>query len=88
MHTSFGLANLALFALMADPSRRGQSPAATGGRILRARVQRVAEAGRLRVADELAFDFFRAASTCAVMTLAAGLASIATSASLMPSGMR
>lgn len=72
MHIGFGLANPALFALMADPRRQGQSPAATAGaHILRARVQRVAEAGRLRVAEGLAFDLFRAASTGAVMTLAA-----------------
>jgi len=73
MHIGFGLANPALFALMADPRRGSRSPAAAAGaEILRARVQRVAAAGRLRVAEELAVDLIHAAGTGAVITLLSG----------------
>lgn len=70
LHIDFGVANPALFALMFDPRRGSRSPAAAGGAdILRARVQRVAAAGRLRVAEQLAVDLIHATGTGTVITL-------------------
>ncbi|HEY2266853.1 MAG TPA: hypothetical protein VGI96_29820, partial [Streptosporangiaceae bacterium] len=47
----------------------GQAIAAAGEEILRARVHRVAEAGRLRVTEQRAVDLIRAAGTGVVFTL-------------------
>lgn len=69
-HIGFGLANPAVFALLADPSRRTHSPATTAGLdVLRARVHRVAAAGRLRVPERRAVELIHAAGTGAVVTL-------------------
>lgn len=71
-HIGFGLANPALFVLLADPVRSGRSPAsATGREVLRDRVRRIAEIGRLRVAEQRAVDLLHAAGTGAVLTLLA-----------------
>jgi AcrR family transcriptional regulator len=71
-HVGFGLANPALFALLADPVRGRRSPAAEAGlEVLRARVHRVAATGRLRVAEERAVQLIAAAGTGAVLTLLA-----------------
>ncbi|GAA3548713.1 TetR/AcrR family transcriptional regulator [Nonomuraea rosea] len=68
-HIGFGLANAALFGLLNDPAR-GRSPAAAAGHeVLRARVRRVAETGRLRVTERRAVELIRAAGTGAVLTL-------------------
>jgi AcrR family transcriptional regulator len=69
-HIGFGLANAALFGLLTDPSRGARSPAAAAGlEILRARVHRVAAAGRLRVTEQRAVELIHAAGTGAVLTL-------------------
>jgi AcrR family transcriptional regulator len=69
-HIGFGLANPALFGLLIDPSREARSPAAaTGLEVLRARVQRVAAIGRLRVPVRRAVELIHAAGTGAVLTL-------------------
>jgi AcrR family transcriptional regulator len=72
MHIDFGLANPALFRLLNDPDRVPPSPAAaTGLEVLRSRVRRVAEAGRLRVGERRAVELIQAAGTGAVLTLLA-----------------
>lgn len=69
-HIGFGLANAALFGLLVTPGRT--SPAAEAGlAILRARVHRIAETGRLRVPEPLAVELVHAAGTGAVLTLLA-----------------
>jgi AcrR family transcriptional regulator len=71
VHVEFGVANPAVFALLADP-RRTRSPAAEAGlRILQARVHRVAAAGRLRMAEAQAVALIQAAGTGVVLTLIA-----------------
>jgi AcrR family transcriptional regulator len=71
-HIDFGLANPALFRLLHDPGRATPSPAAaTGLEVLRSRVRRVAEAGRLRVGERRAVELVHAAGTGAVLTLLA-----------------
>jgi AcrR family transcriptional regulator len=70
MQIGFGLANAALFGLLTDLSRGMRSPAAAAGlEVLRARVHRVAAAGRLRVTERRAVELIRAAGTGAVLTL-------------------
>lgn len=71
-HIGFGLANAALFGLLTDPVRGSRSPATAAGlKVLRARVHRVALAGRLRVAERRATDLIHAAGTGAVLALLA-----------------
>jgi len=71
-HIGFGLANGALFRLLADPGRDGRSAAsAAGAEVLRNRVRRVAAIGRLRVTERRAVDLIHAAGTGAVLTLLA-----------------
>ncbi|TCL82610.1 MULTISPECIES: TetR/AcrR family transcriptional regulator [unclassified Rathayibacter] len=66
----FGLANPALFRLLSDPARAAASPAATSGRrVLAARIQRVAAAGRLRVPEDRAVGLIQTAGTGVVTTL-------------------
>lgn len=67
----FGLANPALYALMYGDSRPGVAPSAAleARGILRGLVQRVAEAGRLRVGVEEAADMIQAAGVGVVLTL-------------------
>ncbi|MFD4638328.1 TetR/AcrR family transcriptional regulator [Lentzea sp. NPDC058436] len=69
-HLGFGLANPELVGLLLDPARAARSPASTSGmEILRARVARVAAAGRLRVSERRAVELVHAAGTGAVLTL-------------------
>lgn len=69
-HIGFGLANAALFGLFADPGRGARSAATTAGLdVLRARVHRVAAAGRLRVPERRAVELLHAAGTGTVLTL-------------------
>ena len=71
-HIDFGLANPALFRLLHDPGRATPSPAATTGlEVLRSRVHRVAEAGRLRVGERRAVELIHAAGTGTVLALLA-----------------
>lgn len=70
MQIDFGLANPVLFTLMHSPGREADSPALRAGAdVLRRRVHRVAEAGRLRVSEERAVALVRSAGTGAVFTL-------------------
>jgi AcrR family transcriptional regulator len=70
MHIGFGLANPALFGLLADPGRGARSSATAAGLdVLRVRVRRVAAAGRLRVAERRATELIHAAGTGVVLTL-------------------
>lgn len=72
MHIEFGLANPALIRLLNDSGRTAPSAAATTGlEVLRSRVRRVAEAGRLRVGERRAVELIHAAGTGAVLTLLA-----------------
>ncbi len=71
-YVDFGLANPALFVLLADPGRSAESPAAAAGLgVLRARVHRLAEAGRLRVGEDRVVALVHAAGVGAVTTLLA-----------------
>jgi AcrR family transcriptional regulator len=71
LHVGFGLANPELFRLMHKVLRtpQGRAVAATGTGVLRARIHRVAEAGRLRVTERRAVDLIHAAGTGVVFTL-------------------
>lgn len=64
-HLGFGLANPAIFRLFANPG----PAAAAGMQVLRSRVRRVAEIGRLRVPEERAVQIIQAAGSGAVLTL-------------------
>jgi AcrR family transcriptional regulator len=69
-HVGFGLANGALFKLLADSDRDSRSAArAAGAEVLRHRVRRIAAIGRLRVPEARAVDLIRAAGTGTVLTL-------------------
>ncbi|MBF6335481.1 TetR/AcrR family transcriptional regulator [Nocardia abscessus] len=70
MHIDFALTNPAVFAMLTDPQRGTASPAAAAGlQVLRARVHRVAAAGRLRVSERRAVDLVHAAGTGAALAL-------------------
>lgn len=71
LHVGFGLENPGLFRLMLTTLRTddGRAIAAAGIEILRARVRRVAEAGRLRVTERRAVDLIHASGTGVVLTL-------------------
>jgi AcrR family transcriptional regulator len=71
LHVGFGLANPELFRLMytAPLTPDGRAIAAVGAGVLRARVHRVAEAGRLRVSERRAVDLIHASGTGVVFTL-------------------
>lgn len=71
LHIGFGLANPELFRLMHTvlSTPDGQAAAAAGAGILRARVHRVAAAGRLRVTERRAVELISAAGTGVVFTL-------------------
>jgi AcrR family transcriptional regulator len=71
LHVGFGLAHPELFRLMHTALRTpdGQAIAAAGTEVLRARVHRVAAAGRLRVTERRAVDLIHAAGTGVVLTL-------------------
>lgn len=70
LHIDFGLANPALFGLLADPNRGTSSPAAAAGlQILRTRVHRVGVAGRLRVSERRAVELIHSAGTGVLLTL-------------------
>ena len=68
----FGVANPEIFRLLGDPARVLRSGAAQAGRaVLRARVHRVALAGRLRVPEERCVDLVQSAGTGVIQTLLA-----------------
>src|ERR1700761_1660074 len=71
LHIGFGLANPELFRLMRAVLRTpgGQAMTAAGAGVLRARVRRVAEAGRLRVTERRAVDLITSAGSGVVFTL-------------------
>lgn len=68
----FSLANPALVPLLTSPERALRSPAVQlGNEVLRARIRRVAAAGRLKVSEARAFDLIRATGTGTVIALLA-----------------
>ncbi|NAZ75977.1 TetR family transcriptional regulator [Kineococcus sp. T13] len=68
----FGVANPEVFRLLGDPARVLRSGAAQAGlAVLRARVHRVALAGRLRVPEERCVDLVQSAGTGVIQTLLA-----------------
>jgi AcrR family transcriptional regulator len=70
LHVEFGLANPELFALIVAPGRSSRSPAAEAGlAVLRARIRRVAAAGRLRVDEQRALEMIHATGTGTVLAL-------------------
>jgi hypothetical protein len=71
LHVGFGLANPELFRLLYQALRtpKGRVLAAAGTGVLRTRVHRVAEAGRLRVTERRAVDLIHAAGLGVVFTL-------------------
>ncbi|GAA2015773.1 TetR/AcrR family transcriptional regulator [Nakamurella flavida] len=72
MQIAFGLANPAIFRLLADSGRTAPSPAAAlGMQVLASRVHRVAVAGRLRVGEHRAVELIHAAGLGVVQTLLA-----------------
>lgn len=72
LHVEFGLANAELFALIVAPGRAARSPAAEAGlAVLRARIRRVAAAGRLRVDEQRALEMIHATGTGTVLALLA-----------------
>ena len=71
-HIRFGLDHPALSAILADPERAARSTVAAAGLdVLRARVHRIAAAGRLNVPEGRAVEMIHAAGTGAVLTLLA-----------------
>lgn len=69
---AFGLANPGVFRLLSDPDRvRGSDAARAGRDLLRARIRRVAAAGRLRVTEQRAADLVQAAGIGTIQTLLA-----------------
>jgi len=73
LHIGFGLANLALYALMYGDPQPGAMPAAAAEahQFLEQLVRRVAEAGRLRVGVDSATRMIHAAGVGVVLTLIA-----------------
>jgi AcrR family transcriptional regulator len=71
LHVGFGLANPELFRLIVTALRTpdGRAATAAGIEVLRSRVHRVAEAGRLRVTERRAVELIHAAGTGVVLTL-------------------
>jgi AcrR family transcriptional regulator len=70
VQVAFGLANPALFRLLYASDRDDRSPAVAAGlTVLRARVRRIAAAGRLRVTEERAVAMIRAAGAGAMLTM-------------------
>jgi AcrR family transcriptional regulator len=72
-HVGFGLANPALYSLMYGDPRPGESwsAAVAARRILGEHIRRIAVAGRLRVAEEIAADLVHASGSGIVLTLLA-----------------
>ena len=68
----FSLANPGLFGLLSDPARGLRSPAVRSGvDVLRARVHRIALAGRLRVSEHRAVDVIRSCGQGLIITILA-----------------
>ncbi|WP_305786487.1 TetR/AcrR family transcriptional regulator [Symbioplanes lichenis] len=68
----FALANPGVYSLLTDVSRGARSPAFRAGtQVLRDKVHRIAEAGRLRVSERRAVEMIQAAGTGAILTLLA-----------------
>jgi len=69
VNVGFGLANPALYVLLAEPNR-AQSPAMAAAREnLSGRIRRVAESGRLRVSERRALELILAAGVGVVLTI-------------------
>jgi AcrR family transcriptional regulator len=71
-HIDFGLQNPELFTLLASPARARRSPATAAGlEVLRARIGRIAAAGRLRVDEQRALAMVHGAGTGTILTMLA-----------------
>lgn len=70
-HVAFGLAHPGLFSIMSTEPHAGPPPAAVTAGLdhLRARIRRIAQAGRLRVSEERAVAMVQSACVGAVLTL-------------------
>ncbi|HEY0179531.1 MAG TPA: TetR/AcrR family transcriptional regulator [Dokdonella sp.] len=68
LHVAFGLANPAVYTLMADPALRLTAGEA-GLRVLARHVRAIAAAGRLRIREARAVDLIHAAGLGTVLTL-------------------
>ena len=68
-HVAFGLANPAISALINAPQGQVSRAARAGIAVLRERVRRVAQTGRLRVSEERAVDLLHAMGTGTLVTL-------------------
>jgi AcrR family transcriptional regulator len=74
LHVEFGLANPAVYALMSEPRPAASPPPAAvtaGIEVLAALIRRIAEAGRLRVAEHHAVNLVHAAGTGTTLALIA-----------------
>ncbi|WP_172292589.1 TetR/AcrR family transcriptional regulator [Pseudoruegeria sp. HB172150] len=70
MHVEFGLTHPGLFAIMSGGTPGAASPAvAAGMEVLRARIRKIAEAGRLQVSEARAVGLTQAAGVGTVLTL-------------------
>lgn len=71
MQIAFSLGHPDIFALaMANPSRSQHTPAAIAGtKILRQKIERVAQAGRLKISQQIAEDMIRAAGNGLIFVL-------------------
>jgi len=71
LHIGFGLENPALFRLMhtTPPVAEARATIDAGADVLRRRIHRIAEAGRLRVTEARAIDLIRSAGLGVVFTL-------------------
>ncbi|RDE07369.1 TetR/AcrR family transcriptional regulator [Sphingomonas aracearum] len=76
-HVAFCLAHPAIFALMSSigPDGRPSAAAEAGLEVLRQRIRRVAQAGRLRVSEERAVDLVHACGTGVIGVLLGKVAS-------------
>lgn len=70
-HVAFGLAHPGLFSIMSTEPHAGPPPAAVTAGLdhLRARIRRIAQAGRLRVGEDRAVALVQSACVGAVLTL-------------------
>jgi AcrR family transcriptional regulator len=70
LHVGFGLANPAIYALMnSEPQSRPSPSAVAGEQFLKARIRRLAAAGRLRVDEDMASVLMQASGRGIVLTL-------------------
>lgn len=69
LHIDFGLGHPGLFAILSGDLRPSSRAATAGDEVLRQRVRRIAQAGRLLVSESRAVAMIQAAGTGTVLTL-------------------